>query len=271
MNIPTTYGWDMVLAARTSILDADLAGTDATLSETVPHGSGPVDVTGHVGAWQFAPGGAGALVKFTVACSRLTLRQGTKSFTFKDGSFLVEARLALVDHTDIGAAADAGARVLTIVAGPGAVTVQGAMFDDPTFDGFAVMAVAGFQAWLDAQATLPQQVATIATTAAHGAGPRAALTPTNASYAYADATDGSDGVLALLCGVTSGSGDTSQLLQEVDPSVLAVGDITMIVAGAIVDRLVGGAASAATWSGHPVEPVSAAANLCLPLRTTGGA
>ncbi len=261
-----TYGWDLVLAARTSVLNRGLATTETQLHEMVQHPNGPVSVVGALGGWRIASGGSGRLVKFTIPCAALTLSQGEKSFSFANGDFLIEATLALVASSSAGA--PPGARTLTIAAGPGAATAQACAFDDAQFEGFEVIAVSALQSWLDAQTTYPYDIAEIRLADRASCGPAQALLPVAATYAYADTSDG-DGVLALLCAVAARPADTSQLLNEVDPDILGAGAGALALGAGVIPLLAGPALLAASWAGGRNGALSTAESLVFPLTFAG--
>jgi hypothetical protein len=260
-----TYGWDMVIAVRTGVLNSALTEGGASFDQTVPHGNGSVDVSAMLGAWQIATGGSGALVKFSVPCTKLKLSQGEKSFTFRDGAFLVEATLEFVQ------AAEGDGQDLRIKAGKGQVSAQAAEFDDPGFDGFAVVAVAGMQAWLDAQTGFPLRIAGLSPLAASQGGQATAFVPATASYAYADAADGKGGVLAFLCSVAAGDGHTANLLQEVDPAALSDGDGAVLVGKEVLTRILDLGLSRTAFTGAPTLSARLAGPLAVPLDLKEGA
>ncbi|HOA93466.1 MAG TPA: TULIP family P47-like protein [Aquabacterium sp.] len=265
MPAPQTYGWDMVIAVRTGVLNRRFTAAGGAFSASISHANGSVAVEGSLGAWQIATGGSGALLKFAIPCARLKLTQASKSVAFSDGSFLVEAQLAFAEPASAG-----GARPLRIVPGKDAVSAQAAEFDDPAFPGFAAMAVAGLQQWLDVQAAFPYIFGTFAGAPTGGAEPVGDLVPPAASYAYADAADGNGGVLAVLCGAEPGAG-SPHLLQEVDPAALGGGDAVALVGEAVLARVLALGLSQATLPGGQTLSATVAAALSVPLTLKGGA
>jgi hypothetical protein len=259
MGAVETYGWDLVIAVRTGVLNSALTEGGASFNQTVPHGNGPVNVLATLGAWQIDTGGAGALVKFSVPCTKLKLSQGEKSFTFHDGAFLVEATLELVE------AAEGDGQDLRIKAGKGRVSAQAAEFDNPGFGGFAAFGVAGMQAWLDAQTGFPMRIAGLLPLTARDGGPATALVPATASYAYADAADGNGGVLAFLCSVAAGDSQTGSLLQEVDPATLGDGDGAVRVGNGVLARILDLGLSRAAFAGAPALSARLVGPLSVPL------
>jgi hypothetical protein len=247
------------------VLNGGLAETAARLDETVAHPNGPVRVSGTLGGWKIAAGGSGRLVKFTVPCANLDLSQGTKSFGFKNGDFLVEATL---EFTAPPCRSRPGLRTLGVVAGQGAVTAQAGHFTDPAFAGLEVMAVSALQVWLDAQTAFPYDIADIVLADSAACGPAQALLPVTATYAYADTNDG-DGVLALLCAVAASSADTSQLLNEVDPGILGAGASALALGAGATMNLARPAQSAARWAGGRNGALATVESLVIPVIFAG--
>ncbi|WP_213955968.1 TULIP family P47-like protein [Variovorax sp. dw_954] len=240
----STYGWDIVVATRTSVVNAGLVDPGPQpFDETVVHGGTSVHAVGSTGRWQVTVGGSGALVNFVVPCATLTLSSGGKTVQFAEGQFEVQGRLVL-------APARGGSRQLVVATGPGALTVLVASFPQPGFEAYPPYATSALQQWLDAQASLPYVLATVALRDPAASGPGAALAPVSASYAYADATGGG-GVLGVLGSVTDGTTIGAQLLQEVSPDAVTTTDTALLVSAAVLQQLVNGAASAVKLPGTP--------------------
>jgi len=244
MATPATYGWDMVVATRTSVLNRSLHAPSAPFVAVVPDAGANVTVTGNIGGWQIVRGGSGMLVQFSVPCAELALSDAGNSYNFTGGSFLVQGQLAF------SAPGPDGQQALQLAAGPGAraPTCLAASFSDPAFSGFAVLAVSALQAWLDAQTGFPYTFAAITLAPTGGA---VALAPVFASYAYADTAD-NDGVLALLCTASAGATNPARLLQEVDPDVLGAGSAAMLLGRELVSCLAQQTVSAIAWPRQPV-------------------
>ncbi|WP_218511635.1 TULIP family P47-like protein [Variovorax sp. dw_308] len=240
----STYGWDIVFATRTSVVNAGLIDPGPQpFDETVVHGGTSVHAVGSTGRWQVTVGGSGALVNFSVPCTTLTLGNGDKTVQFADGQFEVQGRLEL-------APAVGGIQQIVIATALGAVTVLVASFRQPGFEAYAAYATSAFQQWLDAQASLPYVLATVALRGPGASGLGAALAPVSASYAYADATGGG-GVLGVLGTVTDPATSGTQLLQEVSPDAVTATDTALLVSAAVLQQLVDGAASAVKLPGTP--------------------
>ncbi|MPW11543.1 TULIP family P47-like protein [Paraburkholderia sp. CNPSo 3155] len=231
-----------------------------------PNRNGAVTVKGSLSICQIATGGSGALVKFLIPCSTLTLSQKEQSFTLTDGSFLVKATLALAPPPD---PADSDARARTIKAGKGTLHRAVIELRRSAIRGFEVMAVTVLQSWLDAQASFPYTLVAIKLTIVSDRGPVAALVPVSASYAYADAADG-DGVLALLCRVAAGADNAGQLLPEVNPSALGGGASAMLLGKDVVLRLADLALSRVSWPGAGAARGQFTSALLIPVELTEG-
>lgn len=250
----STYGWDVVFATRSSVVNAGLADPGPQpLDETVLHGGVSVRAQGSTGRWQLAVGGSGALVNFTVPCASLALSTADKKVSFSDGQFEVQGSLALTP-----AAHGPGSRhELTVVAGPGALTVLTATFPQADFVSYAAYGQAAFQAWLNGRGSFPYVLATVDLAGAGQVGLDRALTPVTADYAYVDTVDG-EGVLGVLGMLTQDDAATGQLLQEVSPDAVSETDTALLVSASVLQRLLDGAAAAVTLPGStgstsPVE------------------
>ncbi len=267
----STYGWDVVFATRTSVVNAGLADPGPQpFDETVQHAGVSVHALGSTGRWQVTVGGSGALVNFTVPCSDLTMSSGDKKVTFDDGQFEVQGELDL-RASDGG---PPGSHDLVVRTGPGAVTVLVAAFPGTDFDAYAAYATAALQAWLDAQTSLPYVLATVGMRPPDATGLGAVLTPVAATYAYVDAPTGGGGVLGILGAVSGGANPVgaapgSQLLQEVSPDAVAATDTVLLVNTAVLQALVTGAASSVTLPGTSGSSSSVPEPASFPVVTRG--
>ncbi|MEJ8847858.1 TULIP family P47-like protein [Variovorax rhizosphaerae] len=258
----STYGWDIVYATRTSVINAGLVDPGPQpFDETVVHGGTSVHAVGTTGRWQVTVGGSGALVNFSVPCTSITLSSGNKSVQFDSGQFEVQGRLELRP-------ADGGSQQLVISTGPGAVTVLVATFPQQGFEAYAAYATSALQAWLDAQASLPYVLATVALRDPGASGLGAVLAPVSATYAYVDATGGG-GVLGILGSVISGATSGAQLLQEVSPDAVAASDTALLVSADVLQQLVNGAASAVNLPGSSASACTVHDPVLFPVATKG--
>jgi hypothetical protein len=241
----TTYGWDLVFATRSTILNQGLksSGREETFTAHIQRGEVAVNAHGTLEAWQIAQGGSGAIVHFKVPCTSLNLSGAGKSFNFSDGYFLVQGTLILRPSKNT---TNSSWHDLVLVTGQGKLVVINASFSQSTFDSVASYAQSAFQVWLDALSDLPYIFARVQLSDGNDASSAGILLPTTASYAYTDTKD-NGGILGVLCTVGSNLPQQAQLLQEISPDAVSVNDnATVLLGEKITKRLLTTTASSIT-------------------------
>lgn len=238
-----TYGWDMVLAVKTSVINSKLTSEGQSFTEVVDMSGQSVTVKCDTECWQIATGGSDALVNFSIPCSKMSLDNGKKSFTFQKGSCLIQAELELVPTQN-------GIHELKVLTGNSNIRVLNVSFPDSTFSEFESYAKVACQNWLNTLTKVDYVLASIQLSSSGAKNSSAGLMPTAATYAYTDSKNLDDGVLGLLCYV-DGESKIEGSLQQVSPDAIQSGESSIIINSDIIQNWLQTSVSGTSWANQP--------------------
>jgi hypothetical protein len=238
-----TYGWDMVLAVKTSFINSNLSSKDQHFTEVVEMTGQSVTVKCDTKCWQIATGGSDALVNFKIPCSKMSLDNGKKSVTVTNGYCLVQTKLGLVS-------AENGIHELRIQTNDSSIKVLDVSFPDSEFSGFVSYATLACQNWLDKITNIDYVLATIKLNSSDSQGSTSGLIPTSATYAYTDSKNDDDGILGLLC-YLDGKTDLAGSLQQISTDAIQSGESSILINSDIIQNWFQPSVSATTWANQP--------------------
>lgn len=227
-----TYGWDTVFAIR--VADVNAAIVRAKSSPTSFSGSGTdslsgtnFTLSGSFTAWQITLGGSGLLIHMSTPVPTMTVKAGSKKFTFSDGEFVIEVRLNYLPHTGPPPPNSTGTFHNLVIKQKAAedddvVTVISSHFAEANYGDFKTDIESAMIEWFDAHLNdFVHVFATVNLNRTADQGQFAWILPTTTSYAYIDGETVDDSILGILC-MTQGRG-AAGLLEEVSPNAIPTG------------------------------------------------